>query len=193
MMKKSILLTVLSIVSLLTAGCSVTSGTEQLDETVVTAPVASHITVNSPSYFPNEIVNPMIDLSFATMATEYKGYATYFNICQKKPDEPVCGIPYKTAMTRYKQAKSNHDVLDMLWTSDLKNIALPPVANHELAQSLVILGYLNANQSGKFTVEEISLATYDWMQKKGLPKTDSILLLHQVLVKSEVLKLKTQG
>ncbi|QFI38535.1 hypothetical protein FR932_12085 [Moritella marina ATCC 15381] len=222
-MKKILITALFSVASLSLVGCStVASLFQERDNTAELAIVTTDITTKALSdttYFPSDIVEPLIDQSFATMAREYKMYATYFNICQKAPDDAVCEAPYKTAMTRYKQTKANHDVLSLLWTSDLKDIEIPPAAMNELGELLVKLDYLpvnkdlennkeleknkdlenskaqegskglNSNQSGKFTVEEISQATYHWMQDKGLPKTENILLLHEVLIKSEALKL----
>lgn len=214
-MKKILITTLFSIASLSLVGCStVASLFQERDNTAELAIVTTDMTNNiatkefrDTAYFPSDIVEPLIDQSFATMALEYKMYATYFNICQKAPDDAVCEAPYKTAMTRYKQAKANHDVLSLLWTSDLKDIELLPVGMNDLGELLVKLGYLplnqaqkgnqtqednkglNSNQSGKFTVEQISQATYHWMQDKGLPKTENILLLHEVLIKSDALKL----
>ncbi|WP_017220736.1 hypothetical protein [Moritella dasanensis] len=204
-MKKILITTLFSAASLLLVGCSNT--TSLLQDSDQNAVAFTNEIVNEDSAdFPNDIIEPLIDQSFATMALEYKMYATYFNICQKAPDDAVCEAPYKTAMTRYKQAKANHDVLSLLWSSDLKDIEIPPAAMNELGELLVKLGYLpvnkgldnkelekskaqESNQSGKFTVEQISQATYHWMQDKGLPKTENILLLHEVLIKSEALKL----
>ncbi|MDX2321544.1 MAG: hypothetical protein QNK26_13230 [Moritella sp.] len=210
---KQILITALfGVASLLLVGCSNTTSLLQDNDQNAVA-LTNEIVNEDSADFPNDIVQPLIDQSFATMAREYKMYATYFNICQKAPDDAVCEKPYKTAMTRYKQAKANHDVLSLLWTSDLKDIEIPPAAMNELGELLVKLDYLpvnkglennkdldnnkelekskaqESNQIGKFTVEQISQATYHWMQDKGLPKTDNILLLHEVLIKSEALKL----
>lgn len=211
-MKKILITALFSVASLSLVGCSNT--TSLLQDSDQNAVAFTNEIVNEDSAdFPNDIVEPLIDQSFATMAREYKMYATYFNICQKAPDDAVCEAPYKTAMTRYKQTKANHDVLSLLWTSDLQDIEIPPAAMNELGELLVKLDYLpvnkglennndldnnkeleksktqESNQSGKFTVEQISQATYHWMQDKGLPKTENILLLHEVLIKSEALKL----
>lgn len=204
-MKKILITALFSVISLSLVGCSnLASLFQDRDNTTELAAVSTNITTEDVVYFPNDIVEPLIDESFATMALEYKMYATYFNICQKAPDDAVCEAPYKTAMTRYKQAKANHDVLSLLWTSDLKDIELLPVAMNELGELLVKLGYLpvnkelenskaqGSNQSGEFTVAQISQAAYAWMQDKGLPKTDTILLLHEVLVKSDALKLSSK-
>lgn len=218
-MKKILITALFSVASLSLVGCSSVASlfqerehiTDQASTAQTVAITAEAVSIKEgSSYFPNDIVQPLIDQSFATMALEYKMYATYFNICQKAPDDAVCEEPYKTAMTRYKQAKANHDVLSLLWTSDLQDIEIPPAAMNELGELLVKLGYLSldeaqegnesqessegleSNQSGKFTVEEISQATYHWMQDKGLPKTDTILLLHEVLVKSDALKLSSK-
>lgn len=195
-MKKILITALFSVASLLLVGCSsMASLFLERDNATELATVTTNIITEDAAYFPNDIVEPLIDQSFATMAREYKMYATYFNICQKAPDDAVCEAPYKKAMTRYKQAKANHDVLSLLWTSDLKDIEIPPAAMNELGELLVKLDYLPLNkgqersQSGKFTVEQISQATYHWMQNKGLPKTDTILLLHEVLIKSDALKL----
>ncbi|PKH07804.1 hypothetical protein [Moritella sp. Urea-trap-13] len=210
-MKKILITALFSAASLLLVGCSNTTSLVQDNDqntamftdnsALETTDIMAEKTKQGSAYFPDDIVQPLIDQSFATMALEYKMYATYFNICQKAPDDAVCDAPYKTAMTRYKQAKANHDVLSLLWTSDLKDIEIQPAAMNELAELLVKLDYLplikeqesikgdESNQSGKFTVEEISQATYHWMQDKGLPETETILLLHEVLIKSDVLKL----
>jgi len=212
-MKKILITALFSVASLSLVGCSNVASLFQEREhitdqasTVQTAAITAEVVSikEESSYFPNDIVQPLVDQSFATMALEYKMYATYFNICQKAPDDAVCEEPYKTAMTRYKQAKANHDVLSLLWTSDLQDIEIQPAAMNELGELLVKLGYfpldeaqesskgLGSNQSDKFTVAQISQAAYAWMQDKDLPKTDTILLLHEVLIKSDALKLSSK-
>lgn len=201
MMKQLTLLNTVLLVGLILSGCTyktsykpssqpnIQAGTQQLDENRQALDMAQH----SASDFPEEVINGMIADSFATMSKEYTEYASYFNVCQKKPDEPVCGAPYQTAMTRYKQAKANHEVLDMLWTSDLKNMVLPPVAESGLADSLITLGYLDYSKKESLSSTQIKQATYLWMQDNGLAKTESILLLHQVLLKSAALTLEFKG
>lgn len=179
----------LGLLSVALSGCMTTAPEQTNTQQSGTVLVAS----TESTYFPNSIIQPMVDESFNTMAKEYGTYASYFNVCQKKPDEPVCGAPYQTAMTRYKQTKANHDVLSLLWESDLKNMPLPKIAENALAESLVSLGYLEANEDNVFSYQDTKLATDTWMHDKGLPETESLLLMHQVLVKSEALKIQYQG
>ena len=141
--------------------------------------------------FNQASIQAVIDMAFHTKSERYTEFASLFNLCQKRPNNPQCGEKYNTKRTNYEVAKANHDVL--LMTNDPQFLTLKmPLSNHqELVSALKTLGYLSSAQE-KVEYAQTLDALNEWLVLHSFAKTDEIYFMHALMVRAEELSQQLQ-
>lgn len=135
---------------------------------------------------PEEQLTPLVSKARLDMEKSYTNYAVQFNYCQKAPNAPECGKPYKELQSRYTKSESIYKSLLLTLTDNFKNLIAPPSALKQLATDLYVLGYLK-EKVALDTINEDKLlpALSLWLKEQNLPKSEHIYLLQSQLVYAE--------
>ncbi|MCF7485182.1 hypothetical protein [Vibrio sp. A2-1] len=134
-------------------------------------------------------VKAVIDMAFNTKSERYTEFASLFNLCQKRPNNPQCGEKYKTKRTNYEVANANYNVLLMTNEPQFITLMMPPVNYEELVSGLQILGYLDCEQESVDLVQTLD-ALNEWLVLHRFAKTDEIYFMHALMVRAEELSQK---
>lgn len=135
---------------------------------------------------PDNQLTPLVSKARQDMEKSYTNYAVQFNYCQKAPNAPECGKPYKVLKSRYTKSESIYKSLLLTLTDNFKSLIAPPSALKQLATDLYLLGYLK-EKIALDTVNESKLlpALSLWLKEQSLPESEHIYLLQSQLVYAE--------
>ncbi len=141
--------------------------------------------------FNQASVKAVIDMAFNTKSERYTEFASLFNLCQKRPNNPQCGEKYNTKRTNYEVANANYNVLLMTNEPQFITLMMPPINYEELVSGLKTLGYLSSEQEEVEHAQTLD-ALNEWLLLHSFAKTDEIYFMHALMVRAEELSQQLQ-
>ncbi|NOJ02525.1 hypothetical protein F0236_02035 [Vibrio splendidus] len=144
---------------------------------------------STDTLFNQGSVKAVIDMAFNTKSERYTEFASLFNLCQKRPNNPQCGEKYKTKRTNYEVANANYNVLLMTNEPQFITLMMPPVNYEELVSALKTLGYMSDKQV-KVDPAQTLEALNQWLEFHNFVETDEIYFMHALMVRAEELSQK---
>ena len=144
---------------------------------------------STDTLFNQGSVKAVIDMAFNTKSERYTVFASLFNLCQKRPNNPQCGEKYKTKRTNYEVANANYNVLLMTNEPQFITLMMPPVNYEELVSALKTLGYMSDKQV-KVDPAQTLEALNQWLEFHNFVETDEIYFMHALMVRAEELSQK---
>lgn len=137
--------------------------------------------------FPPKQVEKMIDVAFENMSVRYTSFATQFNFCQQQPKHAECGEPYQEKRTQYQIAKGNHDVLEQVYSQQMRTLVMPEMAYPDLVDSLRDLAYLPQGPDADTRYVDTLHAVNEWLSLHDMPNTEQVMFLHALMIKAEAI------
>lgn len=137
--------------------------------------------------FPPKQVEKMIEVAFENMSVRYTSFATQFNFCQQQPKHNDCGKSYDHMRAQYQIAKGNHDVLEQVYSQNMKALLMPEMAYVELVDALRELAYLPVGPDADTRYVDTLNAVNEWLLIHDMPKTEQVMFLHALMIQAEAL------
>ncbi len=137
--------------------------------------------------FPAKPVEKMIAVAFENMSLRYTSFATQFNFCQQQPKHTDCGDSYDHKRSQYQIAKGNHDVMEQVYSQNMKALLMPEMAYVELVDSLRELAYLPVGPDVDTRYVDTLDAVNEWLILHDMPKTEQVMFLHALMIQAEAL------
>lgn len=157
-----------------------------LAASMVSIPVSASVTLDPQT---KASIDDMVAKSYQVMQTRYSDFAVLFNLCQKMPNDHRCGPEYNEAQSRYHQAKSIYDVLNVLVKEDMLDVQLPAGGKHDLYYMLEMLGYIDVTGDRE---ADLRKGLNHWCQDKGIAESDELYLAHLMMAQTDLAYL-TEG